>query len=241
MAQISCENISIGYSNKEVQKEISFQVNAGEYLCIIGENGAGKSTLMKTMLGLQAPLSGKIVFGDGLKQTQIGYLPQQTEMQKDFPAIVSEIVISGCLARCGLRPFYNKDEKLLAEKACKKMQITELAQKSYRELSGGQQQRVLLARALCATQNLLLLDEPVTGLDPSASEKMYQTIEELNAADKITVIMISHDIPSAIKYASHILYMGERVFFGKTQKFLESEFGSFFAPAQTYKGGTENA
>ena len=210
MAQLTCQNLCVGYDGKPVLQDLSFQVFAGDYLCVVGENGSGKSTLMKTILGLQPPISGRILTGDGLRKNEIGYLPQQTMVQKDFPASVREIVLSGCQGRCGSRPFYNKEEKQLALDAMDKMQITQLAKRCYRELSGGQQQRVLLARALCATQKMLLLDEPVSGLDPKVTAEMYALIEKLNCEDGITVIMISHDVAAAVQYASHILHIGHR-------------------------------
>ena len=210
MAQLTCQNLCVGYDGKPVLQGLNFEVFAGDYLCIVGENGSGKSTLMKTILGLQPPISGRILTGDGLRKNEIGYLPQQTVVQKDFPASVREIVLSGCQGRCGSRPFYNKEEKQLAAEAMEKMQITQLARRCYRELSGGQQQRVLLARALCATQKMLLLDEPVSGLDPKVTAEMYTLIEKLNREDGITVIMISHDVAAAVRYASHILHTGKR-------------------------------
>lgn len=214
MAQLKCENLKLGYNSKVVAENISFEVNKGDYLCIVGENGSGKSTLMKTLLHLIKPLSGTIETGDGVLADEIGYLPQQTEVQRDFPASVKEIVLSGCQSRCGRRPFYNKAEKQLALDAMDKMGISNLAKKCYRELSGGQQQRTLLARAFCATQKMLLLDEPVTGLDPIATEEMYSLIKNLND-NSITIIMISHDVDAALKYATHVLHIGKEVFFGK--------------------------
>ncbi len=229
MAQLTCEKISIGYDGKKILENLSFHVNTGDYLCIVGENGSGKSTLMKTILGLQSPLDGKIITGDNLERKEIGYLPQQTDIQKDFPASVKEIVVSGCQARCGFHPFYRKDEKKLASDAMKKLDIEVLSGRCYRELSGGQQQRVLLARALCATQKMLLLDEPVTGLDPRATDEMYNLISKLNKKDKITIIMISHDLAAAIKYASHILHIGNDIFYGTKEEYLKSEAGKLFA------------
>ncbi len=220
MSQLSCQNLTLGYGTKTVIENLSFSVNKGDYLCIVGENGSGKSTLMKTILRLLKPLSGTISTGDGLLPDEISYLPQQTDVQRDFPASVREIVLSGCQSRCGRRPFYNKEEKELAAAAMKKLGITNLAKKCYRELSGGQQQRTLLARALCATQKMLLLDEPITGLDPAATQEMYDLIEQLNK-DGITIIMISHDTDAALKYASHVLHIGSggASFFGDVKEY----------------------
>ena len=224
MAQLSCQNLSLGYEGKEILSGLSVEVNSGDYLCIVGENGSGKSTLMRTVLGLKKPMSGKIVTGDGLSANEIGYLPQQTLVQRDFPASVKEIVISGNQGHCGLRPFYNKQEKELAARNMKKMGIYDLQNRCYRELSGGQQQRVLLARALCATKKMLLLDEPVAGLDPKVTADMYSLIDGLNKEDKITIIMISHDLDAAIKYASHILHIGKDIFFSTKDEYIKSRF-----------------
>mgnify|MGYP000873972871 FL=1 len=234
MAQLICQDLCVGYDGKAVLQDLSFAVFSGDYLCIVGENGSGKSTLMKTILGLQQPVRGRILTLDGLRKNEIGYLPQQTQVQKDFPASVREIVLSGCQGRCGSRPFYNKEEKQLAAEAMEKMQITRLARRCYRELSGGQQQRVLLARALCATQKMLLLDEPVSGLDPKVTAEMYTLIEKLNREDGITVVMISHDMTAAIKYASHILHIGDTVFFGTKAAYLQRPQGRLF---DVKKGG----
>ena len=229
MALLTCSNIALGYEGKKIVEDLNFSVNTGGYLCIVGENGSGKSTLMKTLLNLKSPMEGSIVIGDGLKQEEIGYLPQQTVVQKDFPASVREIVLSGCLNRCGIRPFYSKEEKQLAAKNMEKLGISHLAKQCYRELSGGQQQRVLLARALCATRKLLLLDEPVAGLDPKAMADMYQLIESLNSKDGITVIMISHDIKTAVQYASHILHISNKpLFYGEKKEYLVSDIGKRF-------------
>ncbi len=227
MAQIICQNLSVGYDSKVILKNLSFEVNKGDYLCIVGENGSGKTTLIKSILGLVPTISGKLETGDGLKSNEIGYLPQQTIVQRDFPASVKEIVLSGCQGRMGLRPFYSKSDRLLAEKNMKKMDITDLSKRCYRELSGGQQQRVLLARALCATQKILLLDEPVSGLDPRVTAEMYQTIKTLND-EGISIIMISHDVDAAVKYASHILHIGNTVFYGTTEEYVNSHIGHIF-------------
>ena len=217
--QVICQDLAIGYDGKVLLQDINFSVKEGDYLCIIGENGAGKSTLLRTLLHLQQPVSGKVVFGAGVKNNEIGYLPQQTIVQKDFPASVREIVLSGCQNRVGMRPFYNRSEKKCASEMMEKLQITKLKNRCYRELSGGQQQRVLLARALCATKKMLVLDEPISGLDPKVTAEIYHLIEKINREDKITIIMISHDIKAAMNYASHILHIGEAVFYETKQEY----------------------
>jgi len=208
LAQIKCENLLAGYNGVAVSAPVNFEISSGDYLCIVGSNGSGKSTVIKTLLGLEKPVSGSVIFSDGLTSRQIGYLPQQSEVQKDFPASVWEIVLSGTLNKIHLRPFYSRKEKQIALEAMEKMEILPLKNKCYRNLSGGQQQRVLLARALCAASRLILLDEPVTGLDPKAMTEMYHLIEKLNK-EGVTVIMISHDVDEAVKYASHILTVGK--------------------------------
>ena len=227
MALLKAENLTLGYDNQAIISDLNFEINAGDYLCIVGENGSGKSTLMKTLLHLQNAYEGNIIFGDGLTKKEIGYLPQQTQVQRDFPASVWEIVLSGCQSRSGLRPFYSREEKKLAMESIERMGIGHLKGRCYRELSGGQQQRVLLARALCATRKLILLDEPVAGLDPIVTAEMYSVIKELND-EGITIIMISHDISAALKYATHILHIGEKVFFGTKSSYLESPMGRMF-------------
>lgn len=221
---IECKNLTAGYEGMPVVKDLSFNVSAGDYLCIVGENGSGKSTLMKTLLGLRSPLSGEIIFGDGLKQTEIGYLPQQTAAQKDFPATVREVVLSGCLGRKGLSPFYSKADKKLCDDNIELLGITHIAHRSYRNLSGGQQQRVLLARALCATRKLLLLDEPVSGLDPMVTAEMYEIISKLNREQGVTIIMVSHDLQGALRYSTKILHMESGAyFFGTTAEYRSTD------------------
>ena len=215
------ENIAIGYDNNPIVENLTFAIEKGDYLTILGENGAGKSTLLKTMLGLIKPLSGKIVFDAEVKKTDIGYLPQQTVVQRDFPASVWEIVISGCLSKNGLRPFYSKEDKALAEANIKRLGLEQLKKRCYRELSGGQQQRVLLARALCASDKILVLDEPVTGLDPKVTVQLYELIDSLNK-EGITIIMISHDL-QALKHANKVLHLGHQTFFGDKEDYLVSQ------------------
>ncbi|MCL2084733.1 MAG: ABC transporter ATP-binding protein [Oscillospiraceae bacterium] len=230
MPQLSCRDLTIGYEGKTVVSGLSFDVNAGDYLCIVGENGTGKSTLMKTLLKLMPPMSGRITAEDGLSSNQIGYLPQQTAAQRDFPASVKEVVRSGCLNRCGMRPFYSKPEKRMADENMEKLGIAALAKRCYRELSGGQQQRVLLARALCAARKILLIDEPAAGLDPKAAVEMYSLIKKLND-EGISIVMISHDIAASIKHASHILHIGERypLFCGTVSEYQQSDIGRKYA------------
>lgn len=229
MALLTCSNLNLGYDGTIVAEQLEFVVNSGDYLCIVGENGSGKSTLMKTILGLKNPISGSILFGDDLKRNEIGYLPQQTVVQKDFPASVKEIVLSGCLNSSGFNPFYTSAQKKKAHASMERMGILDLASSCYRELSGGQQQRVLLARALCATRKMLLLDEPVAGLDPKVTVEMYGLISSLNKDSGITVIMISHDISSILRYSSHILHVDRsQLFFGTTTDYLQSEVGAMF-------------
>ena len=229
MALLTCRDLCIGYEGREILHGLNFSAEQGDYLCILGENGSGKSTLMKTILGLVPSLSGEIVFGDGLQKGEIGYLPQQTDVQRDFPASVREIVLSGCLAKYGFHPFYRKEEKKAAQKAMEELGITDLAKKCYRDLSGGQQQRVLLARALCAAGRVLLLDEPVTGLDPKAQNDLYELIAKLNKSG-ITIIMVSHDIHAAVKYASHVLHIGSKrqLFYGTKEEYVNSKLGQSF-------------
>ena len=229
MAILTCENASFSYDGTVVLENVSFSLKAGDYLCIVGENGSGKSTLIKGLLSLKAPSSGRIALGDGLKKSEIGYLPQQTEIQRDFPASVWEVVLSGCLNSLGSRLFYSAEDKARAAKNIERMGIEDLKSASYQELSGGQQQRVLLARALCATKKLLLLDEPVTGLDPVAAGEMYNLIKLVNLCDDISVIMVTHDIHEAVRYATHILHLGHRqLFFGTAEEYRRSSLGRRF-------------
>ena len=229
MAFITCENVSFSYENTSVIRNLNFSVDKGDYLCIVGENGSGKSTLIKGILGLKSPAHGKITRGDGLKKNETGYLPQQTPAQKDFPASVYEVVLSGRSNSRGWRPFYSRLDKQTAIDNIKRLNIEHLLKRSYRDLSGGQQQRVLLARALCASKKILLLDEPVTGLDPIVTEDMYRLIEELNKKENITIIMVSHDIKFSVRYASHILHLnGDETFFGTTDEYIRSPVGKYF-------------
>lgn len=228
MAQITCKDLSFAYDGQTVLSDINFSIDAGAYLCIVGENGSGKTTLMRGILGLKAPSKGTIIFGD-IKPTEIGYLPQQTQIQRDFPASVREVVLSGRLNSMHGRLFYNAEDKAAAQANMERLGIEDIAERSYLELSGGQQQRVLLARAMCATKKLLLLDEPVTGLDPVAANEMYNLIKLINLCDNTSVVMISHDIHAAVRYATHILHLGHsQLFFGTSAQYRESDLARRF-------------
>ena len=221
MAILSCKNLNVQYDNQVALKDVNFDLEDGDYLCIIGDNGSGKSTLMKSILGLVTPKSGSIQYGSQLKNHDIGYLPQQTIVQRDFPASVYEVVLSGCLNKRGWRPFYSKEEKQRAINNLKKLKIEHLKNKCYRDLSGGQQQRVLIARALCASEKILLLDEPVTGLDPVTTKHLYDIIEELNRDYKMSIIMVTHDMNSGLEHATKILRLNKVVvFYGTPDEYL---------------------
>ena len=204
MAQLTCQRLCVGYEGKSVLQELNFEIFAGSYLCIVGENGSGKSTLMKTILGLQPPISGRILTGDGLRKNEIGYLPQQTVVQKDFPAAVREIVLSGCQGRCGSRPSYSKEEKRLAAVAMDRMQIAQLAKRCYRELSGGQQQRVAIARALIAKPDVIFADEPTGNLDSQSGREVMDLLASVHREFGKTIVVITHD--------DRIAQMAERKF-----------------------------
>lgn len=232
---VQCKNLAFAYDGKTVQKDISFEVSEGEYLCIAGENGGGKSTLIKGILGLITPYAGTIEFKNGLKRSEIGYLPQQTAVQKDFPASVYEITLSGCLNSAGLRPFFNKKDKNKVKENLELMGVYELRKRCFRELSGGEQRRVLLARALCSAGKLLVLDEPVSGLDPAASRELYEVVQRLNKERGIAVIMVSHDINAAITHSDKILCLyKEANLYCTPKEFLQSELGRILM------GGHEN-
>ena len=223
MALIALKDVTIAFEGIVAVDRVSLTVEKGDYLVVLGENGSGKSTLMRAMLGLVKPRSGSIVYGDGLHKNQIGYLPQQTAAQRDFPASVEEVVRSGCVNRMGRRCFYNRADRQKAEANMELLDILPLRRKSYRNLSGGQQQRALLARALCATDALLILDEPVTGLDPVASEELYGVIRDLNRKHGVAVVMVSHDLRGALKDARHVAVMDRGMdFFGTPGDYLNS-------------------
>lgn len=229
MPLIKCEHVSIGYEGQTVVKDLNFTIEKGDYLCIVGENGSGKSTLVKSLLGLKNVEEGRITFGDGLRQNEIGYLPQQNDTQKDFPASVYEVVLSGRLNSRGFSPFYTAEDKKEAKEKMKLLGIQDLEWQCFRDLSGGQKQRALLARALCATKSLLLLDEPVSGLDPIMTGEFYQLIRKINRDSGIAVVMVSHDIESAVEDATHILHLQETaLFFGTTEDYRKSRIGRKF-------------
>lgn len=223
--QLECRQVTIGYERELVVKDLSFQVKQGDYLSIIGQNGTGKSSLLKAILGLIRPKSGEIIMNHGVEKKNIGYLSQQNPSQKDFPASVYEVVLSGCLNQKGLLPFYSQQEKKRAKSNLEKLGMSQLLHESFADLSGGQKQRVLLARALCATDKMIFLDEPITGLDPAAMKEMYELIAKLNQEMGITIVMVTHDIENAMKYSKNILCLRkDDYFFGSTKDFLASDF-----------------
>ncbi len=228
---IKIENLTIGYDNQIILKDLNLHIKEGEYVCIIGANGSGKSTLLKTIIGLNKPLSGKIKI---VGKSSIGYVPQTLQIQQDFPATVNEIVMSGCLKKMKWRPFYTKKEKELAYKNMKLLKITSLKNKLISELSGGQQQRVLIARALCATNKILFLDEPFTALDGYGALKLYGILKKLNKEENVTIVMISHDIDTALRYVDHVVHIDETIVFdGTKEEYLESPL------MKKIKGGAE--
>lgn len=226
---LKCEHVDFGYENQDAVVDVNIEINTGDYICIVGENGSGKSTLLKGILGLLKPASGQITMSEELKRTGIGYLPQQTAAQKDFPATVGEVVLSGCLRKRGSRPFYSEKEKKIAAYNLERLGIMELKRHCYRELSGGQQQRTLIARALCATDKLLILDEPITGLDPAAIQEFYQIIRMLNREEGVAILMVSHDVQNVVSQANKMLHLNQRVaFYGSTQDYIDNQVSSQF-------------
>jgi zinc transport system ATP-binding protein len=229
MALIECQNVSFAYDEKTVVRNLNFSVDAGDYLCVAGENGSGKTTLLKGLLGFIRPVQGSIVMEKGLRADEIGYMPQTAADRKDFPAAVSEVVLSGRQNRRGFRPFYSRKDKQAADENLERLGIGDIRRRCYRELSGGQQRRVLLARALCASQKLLILDEPAAGLDPLVTADMYRLLSGINREMGITLIMVSHDIEAASASADKILHLrNEQVFFGAAAAYRESEPGKRF-------------
>lgn len=201
-------SLSLSYEERKVINNLSFDIYSGDFICILGENGSGKTTLMNALLGLKKPSEGSILLHD-LRRNEIGVLPQKTPVQSDFPALVSEIVLSGCVGKKKGIAFYNRRDKKRAFGNMEKLGITSLARHSFRELSGGQQQRVLLARALCAAEKLIILDEPAASLDPKACADMYALISDINKRENMTVIMVSHDIKGAVEHADYILQVNK--------------------------------
>ena len=208
MTLFSCKDLTLGYDGRAVAENLNFEAEKGDYLCIIGENGTGKSTLIKTLLGLNKPLSGEIKREASFSPRRIGYMPQKTPMQKDFPASVREVVLSGCLGGKGFWSFYTKADRKKAAEVMERLEISGLADRCIRELSGGQQQRVFLARAMCAAKDVLLVDEPCAGLDAGGSAELYALLDELHRADGMTVLMVTHDLEAAGVYADKILKLG---------------------------------
>ena len=230
MSLISCQDVTFAYEGRNVITGLNFAVDKGDYLCIVGENGSGKSTLIKGILQLKAANMGTLTLGDGLRLNEIGYLPQQTNVQKDFPASVWEVVLSGCLNALGYKPFFGKNEIKRANEQMETLHINNLRNRCYRDLSGGQQQRVLLARALCASHKLLVLDEPVTGLDPIVTMEFYHLLKEINRSQGVSIIMVTHDVKEAVSQADHILHLhNKQLYFGSVKGYMDTAIGKFFS------------
>lgn len=226
---IVCRDVSLGYEGQSVLTHLDLTIRTGDYLCIVGDNGSGKSTLLRGLLGLLPPQSGQILRSPELQRGAIGYLPQQTRAQRDFPATVYEVVLSGCLNQKKNRFFYSAAQKSQALMNMGKLGVLELKDQCYRDLSGGQQQRVLLARALCAASSLLILDEPITGLDPAAAQDLYKTLAYLNEKERMAVVMVTHDLKAALKSARTVLHIGRSsVFSGTVAEYLASPQGRRF-------------
>ena len=229
---LKCENVSLSYDGHPVASGIDFTVNEGDYLCILGENGSGKTTLINALLGLKRITGGSLSYGDGVCARNIGYLPQKQSSNADFPACVREIVRTGFLGKRGFHPYYSRRERERADDVMKLLGVSEFAERSMDELSGGQQKRVLLSRALCSAEKLLILDEPTAALDPVVTEELYEMTAKLNREEGIAVIMVSHDVAAATKYASSILHIKhEQLFFGTTEEYLATDL------AKAYLGG----
>lgn len=249
---IDVKELSLAYEGRSVISGLSLQIHSGDFLCIIGENGSGKTTLTNALLGLKSPSSGSMELC-GLKRNEIGVLLQRTDVQSDFPALVGEVVLSGRVGKKRGIAMYTRHDRQVAFENMEKLGITSIADKSFRTLSGGQQQRALLARALCAAEKLIVLDEPAASLDPKACADMYSLIRDINANEGMAVIMVSHDIRCAREYATHVLhidkgahrmytreeYLRENTEDGVTSEKSHSAYGD--SDAYRYKGGESNA
>ena len=234
MRILTCDNLSVSYGANQVLSDLSFFAESGACLSILGENGAGKSTLLKCLLGLKKPDAG-VIKTEGFPLSQVGYLPQQGEVKRDFPASVFEVVLSGCLNMRGAKPFYSRREKDVAIRNLNKMEAADLKKRSFSELSGGQQQRVLLARALCCAQRLLILDEPASGLDPAAAREMYALITKLKSEDGMGIIMVSHDTAGALSVSERVLHItrgNSHCFFGTKQDYVNSGYANIYSEAR---------
>ncbi|MDR2211634.1 MAG: metal ABC transporter ATP-binding protein [Spirochaetaceae bacterium] len=240
---LECHDLSFGYDGRTVLEGLTFSLNRGEKLCVVGENGSGKSTLLKGLLGLQAPMGGSLIKSSGLKRGDIGYLPQESPLQKDFPAAVFEVILSGRQNRRGMRPFYTREDKAAAAESLEMLDLADLGRRCFRELSGGQRRRVLLARSLCAAGKLLLLDEPASGLDPVVQAGLYRVLEKINAELGMAIIMVSHDIEGVLQFtapekdgrAGKVLHLaGRQLFAGSAEAYRESDPGKLFLGGHRY-------
>ena len=225
---LSLNETAFAYDGRPVTPRLTFSIHKGVYISILGENGSGKTTLLKGLLRMKEPCQGEIDFADDMEKKNVGYLPQQSGLQKDFPASVTEIVSSGRLNRHKFFSFYTQEDKRLVRETLERLDIADLADSSFRNLSGGQQQRVLLARALVASDGILLLDEPTAGLDPIAAHDFYDLIRSLNQEGE-TIIMVSHDVHCVMHDASHTLHLGkDYYFFGPKEEYLNTVMAESF-------------
>lgn len=218
---ININNLSLGYNNIPVIQNLNVKINDGDFVCIVGSNGVGKSTLIKGILGLLKPISGSIELNN-IKKNFIGYMPQETKVDSNFPASVYEIVLSGTLNKVGLKPSYSKELKKIADDNLKLLDIYSLKDKCFNELSGGQRQRVLLARSLCSTSKILILDEPSNNLDYNSKKNLYKILQYLNEEKTMTIIMVTHDLDHNNLIGNKILSLQKgNYFYGNTNDFVK--------------------
>ncbi|HIP51781.1 MAG TPA: ABC transporter ATP-binding protein [Campylobacterales bacterium] len=238
MSIIEIKNLSFSYDKQKILEDINLSVKEKDFLAIIGPNGGGKSTLLKLMLGINSIKDGSIhTFGEVPKKNlaKIGYVPQNTNVNTDFPITVSEVVLMGHIGT--KRPLfgYANEEKMCALGALSQVGMEKYANEKIGSLSGGQRQRVMIARALCAHPQILILDEPTASIDVEGQKQIYELLQELNSY--ITIIVVSHDISVIMQYANTVVHINKTLSFhdvsnlkkeSKTQHFCEVELFNKF-------------